>query len=65
MSLFDNPAHWRTRAADIRRAANAALDPVYQAKLEKLAASYDLLAVRAAARTALADATALAAIGTR
>jgi len=50
MSLFDDPTHWHTRAADVRRAADATLDLVYQAKLLKIAASYDRLAVRAAAR---------------
>ena len=50
MSLLDDPAHWRTRAVDVRRLANAALDLVYRAKLQKIAASYDLLAVQALAR---------------
>ena len=50
MSLLDNPAHWRTRAVDVRRLADAALDLAYRAKLQKIAASYDLLALRAAAR---------------
>jgi hypothetical protein len=48
--LLDDPAHWHTRAGDIRRLADAALDLVYRAKLQKIAASYDLLAVRATAR---------------
>jgi hypothetical protein len=49
MSLLDDPAHWRTRASDIRRLADASADPAYQAKLQKIAASYDQLAVRALA----------------
>jgi hypothetical protein len=47
MSLLDDPAHWRTRASDIQRLADASADPPYRAKLQKIAASYDLLAVRA------------------
>jgi hypothetical protein len=50
MSLLNDPSHWRMRASDLRRLADAALDLVYRAKLQKIAASYDLLAVRALAR---------------
>jgi hypothetical protein len=52
------PSHWRTRASDIRRLADAALDIVYRAKLQRIAASYDLLAVRTLARLdSIPDAT--------
>jgi len=58
MSLLDDPSHWQTRASDIRRLADAALDIVYRAKLQRIAASYDLLAVRALARLgSIPDAT--------
>jgi hypothetical protein len=52
MSLLDHPAHWHTRASDVRRLADASEDLVYRTKLQKIAASYDLLAVRALARLA-------------
>jgi hypothetical protein len=53
MSLLDDPAHWRSRALDIRRLADASTDVVYRTKLQKIAASYDLLAVRALERLGL------------
>jgi hypothetical protein len=52
MSLLDDPAHWQSRALDIRRLADASTDLVYRTKLQKIAVSYDLLAVRALARLA-------------
>jgi hypothetical protein len=52
MSLLEDPAHWHKRASEVRRLADAALDLVYREKLQKIAASYDLLAVRALARLA-------------
>ena len=52
MSLIDDPAHWRSRASDVRRLANASQDPVHRTKLQKIAASYDVLAFRALARLA-------------
>ena len=50
MSLLDNPSHWLARAAEIRRLAAASADLIYRAKLEKLAASYEEVAVRAMTR---------------
>jgi hypothetical protein len=50
MSLLNDPAHWRMRASDLRRLADASTDSVYRAKLQEIAASYDLLAVRTLAR---------------
>jgi hypothetical protein len=52
MSLIDDPAHWRSRASDVRRLANASQDPVHRTKLQKIAASYDVLVFRALARLA-------------
>ena len=57
MSLLDDPAHWRARAIDVRRLADASVDRVYQEKLQKIAASYDLLAARALARLGSAPTT--------
>jgi hypothetical protein len=50
MSLLNDPAHWRMRASDLRRLADASTDSLYRAKLQDIAASYDVLAVRALAR---------------
>jgi hypothetical protein len=49
MDLLKYPSLWHARALDIRRLADASADPVYRAKLQEIAASYDLLAVRALA----------------
>jgi hypothetical protein len=38
MSLLDDPAHWQSRALDIRRLADASTDLVYRTKLQKIAA---------------------------
>jgi hypothetical protein len=49
MSLLDDPAHWRVRAEEVRRLANAA-DHGTKALLEIVAQSYDELADRAEKR---------------
>ena len=49
MSLLDDPVHWRVRAEEVRRLANAA-DLGAKALLEIVAQSYDELADRAKKR---------------
>jgi hypothetical protein len=51
VSLFDDPAHWRARAEDMRRQALAASEePGTRVLLEIVAQSYDDLAARAEKR---------------
>jgi hypothetical protein len=42
--LIDNPEHWRTRAAEVRRAANDALNDKSRMNLMSLAEDYERLA---------------------
>lgn len=50
MSLFHDPAHWRTRAEEMRRLAQATPELGTRLLLEVVAKSYDELADRAEAR---------------
>jgi hypothetical protein len=50
MSLLDDPAHWRRRAAETRQIARTVSDPGTKALLEVVAESYDELSARAERR---------------
>ena len=44
MSLFDDPEHWRSRAAEARAIAAEIKDPIARRTILEVAANYDLLA---------------------
>jgi hypothetical protein len=50
--MTENPQHWRDRAAQMRALALTMNDPEVVAAMTDLAADYDRLAHRAAAKTA-------------
>ena len=50
MSLLDDPAHWRTRAAEARAIAAEMKDPSARRTMLEVATHYDVLAERAARR---------------
>jgi hypothetical protein len=50
MSLYDNPVHWRRRAANARELARQANDPTIKEAMLDMADRYDCLAQRALQR---------------
>jgi hypothetical protein len=51
MSVFNDPNHWRERAAELRELARETDDAEERVLLLRMATEYDRLAIQAATRT--------------